>query len=95
MLYFDASLEAVQLWWKWHTTHQQSSSHVGESHHQLLGLPLYLNGQLSGGGQDQTHWTAYTVSWTLKTEIIIQIPCFQGVLSTFFILFSFREVFFN
>lgn len=73
LLYLDAALEAVELWGKGHAPHKQSSSHVGKSYHQLLGLFLNLNGQLSGGGQDQSHRAVHTNSLFLKIGVTIQI----------------------
>lgn len=53
--YFDTALEAVELWGERHATDQQCSSHVGEAQHKLFGLSLYLNSQLPGGCQDESH----------------------------------------
>lgn len=58
----------MELWGEGHATHKQRRSHVGESYHKLLGLPFDLNGQLSGGGQDQSYRAAHTVSWFLKIQ---------------------------
>lgn len=82
-LYFDAALQAVELWGKRHASDQQGSSHVGESHHKLLGLSLYLNGQLPGGGQDQSHRAAHTVCWFLKAEAMLHTACHQESICEF------------
>ena len=52
-MYLDGALEAVELLRQRHPSHQQGRPHVGQAHHQLLGLPLDLDRQLPGGGHDQ------------------------------------------
>ena len=58
----------MELWGKRHAAHQQGSSHVGEAHHQFFSLLLYLNGQLPGGGQDESHRATQAVYWSLEKE---------------------------
>lgn len=72
VLYFDAAFEAMELWGKWHATHEKGSSHVGETYHQFLGLSLNLNGQLPGGGQDQCQGAGLSVCQFLKEKVQVQ-----------------------
>lgn len=65
-LYFDDLLQTVELWRKGHAPDQQRGSHVRQTHHHLLGLSLYLNGQLPGGCQYEGHRTRCTLGFLLK-----------------------------
>lgn len=67
-MYFDDLFKAVELWREGHATNQQRCSHVREAHHHLLGLSLYLNGQLPGGCQYEGHRTCRAESWFLKVN---------------------------
>lgn len=70
----------MQLLRKWHAAHQQGSSHVGEAHYQFLGLSLYLNSQLPGGGQDQSQGVAHSAHWCLEKFTTSQ--CMEATTAT-------------
>lgn len=87
-LYFDDLFQTVELWRKGHATDQECSSHVMEAHHHLLGLSLYLNGQLPGGCQDEGHRTCCTLCFFLKVnKQQLTLGCVEHNLPLFGLIF--------